>query len=64
MESKLGQRVSLSLQRAHSIADLRKLSRRRLPRCVFDFFDGGAEDEISLSANTVALDRVLSLIHI
>jgi (S)-mandelate dehydrogenase len=58
VESKLGQRVSLSLQRAHSIADLRKLSRRRLPRCVFDFFDGGAEDEISLVANTAALDRV------
>ena len=58
MESKLGQRVSLSLQRAHSIADLRKLSRRRLPRCVFDFFDGGAEDEISLAANTASLDRV------
>ena len=58
MESNLGQRVSLSLQRAHSIADLRKLSRRRLPRCVFDFFDGGAEDEISLAANTASLDRV------
>jgi len=50
--------VSLSLQRAHSIADLRKLSRRRLPCCVFDFFDGGAEDEISLAANTASLDRV------
>jgi len=58
VESNLGQRVSLSLQRAHSIADLRKLSRRRLPRCVFDFFDGGAEDEISLAANTASLDRV------
>jgi (S)-mandelate dehydrogenase len=58
LESKLGRRVSLSLRRAHSIGDLRKLSRRRLPRCVFDFFDGGAEDEISLAANTAALDRV------
>jgi len=58
VESKLGQRVSLSLREAHSIADLRKLSRRRLPRCVFDFFDGGAEDEISLAANTASLDRV------
>jgi (S)-mandelate dehydrogenase len=64
VESKLGQRVSLSLQRAHSIADLRKLSRRRLPRCVFDFFDGGAEDEISLSANTAALERAKLLPHV
>jgi (S)-mandelate dehydrogenase len=54
----------MSLQRAHSIADLRTLSRRRLPRCVFDFFDGGAEDEISLSANAVALDRVRLLPHV
>ena len=58
VESKLGQRVNLSLRRAHSIGDLRTLSCRRLPRCVFDFFDGGAEDEISLTANTAAFDRV------
>jgi isopentenyl diphosphate isomerase/L-lactate dehydrogenase-like FMN-dependent dehydrogenase len=43
---------------AHSIEDLRQLARRRLPRGVFDFFDGGAEDEITLRANRAAFERI------
>lgn len=35
----------------HSINDLRLLARKRLPRSVFDFIDGGAEDEVSLRSN-------------
>ena len=35
----------------YSIADLRALARRRLPRAVFDFYDGGAEDELTLEGN-------------
>lgn len=46
------------LDRAHSIEDLRLLARRRLPRGVFDFFDGGAEDECTLRANRQAFERV------
>jgi (S)-mandelate dehydrogenase len=38
----------------YSIADLRALARRRLPRAVFDFYDGGAEDERTLGANVQA----------
>ncbi len=44
--------------RAHSIEDLRGLARRRLPRAVFDFFDGGAEDEGTLRDNRAAFERV------
>jgi len=40
--------------RAWSIEDLRGLARRRIPRAVFDFFDGGAEDEWTLRANRSA----------
>lgn len=40
-----------------SIEDLREAARRRLPRCVFDFFDGGAEDELTLRENRAAFDR-------
>lgn len=43
---------------AHSIEDLRELARRRLPRGVFDFFDGGAEDEITLRANRRGFERI------
>lgn len=37
-----------------SVADLRRLARRRLPRMVFDYIDGGAEDERTLRANEAA----------
>ena len=42
---------------AKSIADLRQQAKRRLPRAVFDFFDGGAEDEITLRDNIDAFRR-------
>ncbi len=42
-----------------SIADLRKRARRRLPRMVFDYIDGGAEDEATMRANERAYDDVL-----
>ena len=44
--------------RAFSIADLRDMSRRRLPRAIFEFYDGGAEDEIALRDNLDAFKRV------
>jgi (S)-mandelate dehydrogenase len=46
------------LSRAWCIEDLRRMARRRLPRAVFDFFDGGAEDETTLAANRAAFARV------
>ena len=36
------------LERAFTIADLRKVARGRVPRAVFDYTDGAAEAEISL----------------
>ncbi len=44
--------------RAYSVADLRELARKRLPRAVFDFFDGGAEDEETLRGNRAAFKRL------
>ncbi len=38
--------------KAINIHDLRTLARRRLPNVVFDYLDGGAEDEITLRANS------------
>jgi L-lactate dehydrogenase (cytochrome) len=34
-----------------SIEDLRRLARRRLPRAIFEFIDGGAQDEVTLRRN-------------
>src|SRR5437879_12043080 len=39
-------------------ADLRTLARRRLPRVVFDYVDGGAEDEITLRENRRAFEEI------
>ena len=46
------------LQKAINIEDLRRLAKRRLPRAIFDFFDGGAEDETTLRDNCAAFQRV------
>src|SRR5437868_7095776 len=46
------------LNRLVSIEDLRQAARRRLPRAIFDFFDGGAEDEVTLRENRAAFERV------
>jgi (S)-mandelate dehydrogenase len=46
-----------ALERAANIEDLRRLARSRLPRSVFDFFDGGAEDETTLRGNRAAFER-------
>ncbi len=38
----------------HSVDDLRALARRRLPRPIFDYLDGGADEERSLARNVAA----------
>jgi isopentenyl diphosphate isomerase/L-lactate dehydrogenase-like FMN-dependent dehydrogenase len=46
-----------AVTRAYSIEHLRQMARRRLPRAIFDFFDGGAEDEVTLRDNRAAFER-------
>ena len=48
----------MPLGKAVNIEDLRRLAKRRLPRAIFDFFDGGAEDEVTLRENRAAFERV------
>ena len=47
-----------SLARALNIADLRAIARRRIPGFVFEYAEGGAEDELSLRGNLEALGRL------
>ena len=42
---------------AVNIDDLRRLARRRLPSGVFNYIDGGAEDEVTMRANRAAFRR-------
>jgi L-lactate dehydrogenase (cytochrome) len=44
------------LSECHNIADLRKLAKRKLPWPIFNYMDGGADDEITLRRNTSAFD--------
>lgn len=50
-----------SIARARNIADLRRMARERLPRMVFDYIDGGADDEVSL-ARSVSRFRDIELV--
>ena len=50
--------VERRLSRAASVRDLRRIARKRLPRGVFDYIDGGAEDERTLRRNAEAFRRL------
>jgi L-lactate dehydrogenase (cytochrome) len=51
--------VERHLAHAASVGDLRTIARRRLPGGVFDYIDGGAEDERTLAANVAAFAAVV-----
>jgi L-lactate dehydrogenase (cytochrome) len=50
--------VPRRLRRAVNVADLRSMAKRRLPGGVFDYIDGGAEDELTLASNVAAYRQV------
>jgi L-lactate dehydrogenase (cytochrome) len=50
--------VARRLATAASVGDLRAIAKRRLPHGVFDYIDGGAEDERSLRNNVDAFARI------
>jgi len=49
---------SVASPRVINIEDLRRSAKHRLPRVVFDYIDGGAEDERTLRANCRAFEEV------
>ena len=49
---------AVSSPRVVNVEDLRRLARRRLPRAVFDYLDGGAEGEVTLRENCRAFEEV------
>jgi L-lactate dehydrogenase (cytochrome) len=57
---------SRRLASCYDVADLRRVAKRRIPRPVFDYVDGAADEEIAVAANTAAfrswrfLPRVLA----
>jgi L-lactate dehydrogenase (cytochrome) len=49
---------NVSAPRVVNISDLRTLAKRRLPRVVFDYIDGGADAEVTLGENCRVFDDV------
>jgi isopentenyl diphosphate isomerase/L-lactate dehydrogenase-like FMN-dependent dehydrogenase len=49
---------TLASPRVVNIADLRRLAKRRLPKLVFDYLDGGAENEVTLKENCRVFEDV------
>ena len=47
----------MRVENAVNIADLGMLAKRRLPKVIFDFMDGGAEDEVTLRGNRQGFER-------
>lgn len=48
----------MNLARALNIEDLRRIARRRLPRVVFDYLEGGSEDHLTVRANRAAFEAI------
>ena len=48
----------MDLADALKIDDLRRLARRRLPRVVYDYLEGGAEDDVTLRANREIFESI------
>ena len=46
----------MSISRCYNLSDFRRIAKRRLPAPIFNYMDGGADDEWSLKANTSAFD--------
>jgi isopentenyl diphosphate isomerase/L-lactate dehydrogenase-like FMN-dependent dehydrogenase len=55
VNSTLSRRYSI---RARNIADLRDIARSRLPKVIFDYIEGGAEDEFTLRENRSAFQAI------
>jgi L-lactate dehydrogenase (cytochrome) len=46
----------MQLQDCHNFHDFRKLAKRRLPRPIFDYIEGAADDEVTFRRNTVSFE--------
>ena len=47
----------MRLRDCHNFHDFRELARRRLPSPIFDYIDGGTDDEVTLRQNTASFER-------
>src|SRR5262245_21473383 len=58
MKAKVNLLRAVRSPRVVNILDLRRLAKQRLPHVVFDYIDGGAEDEVTLRENSRAFRAI------
>ena len=46
----------MNINGCYNFEDFRKLAKKKLPSPIFNYIDGGADDEITLRRNTEAFD--------
>ncbi|MBV7410857.1 alpha-hydroxy acid oxidase [Maritimibacter sp. DP1N21-5] len=54
----------MRLAQCHNFHDFRQLAKRRLPGPIFNYIDGGADDEVTLRRNSAAFDTVDLVPHV
>ena len=47
----------MNLNDCHNFNDFRKLAKKKLPSPIFNYIDGGAEDEVTLKRNTDSFNK-------
>jgi L-lactate dehydrogenase (cytochrome) len=47
----------MGISDCHNFHHFRRLAQRRLPSPIFDYIDGGADDEVTLRQNTASFER-------
>ena len=47
----------MSVENCVNLDDLRKIAKRRLPKLIYDFIEGGCDDELGLERNESAFAR-------
>jgi (S)-mandelate dehydrogenase len=52
------ERTKKQLNRASSISDLRSMAQGRIPKAIFDFYDGGSERERTLVSNVMSFESI------
>ncbi|MBL6427755.1 MAG: alpha-hydroxy-acid oxidizing protein [Maritimibacter sp.] len=54
----------MRLSQCHNFHDFRRLAKRRLPSPIFNYIDGGADDEVTMRRNSAAFDAVDLVPHV
>ena len=47
----------MNLKDCHNVEDFKKLAKKKLPDPIFQYIDGGSDDEVTLKRNTESFEE-------